>query len=81
MMKKRFKFKCWQCEKNYTLQREISDEQTLFVACPYCNEEAIADLAPYRKKKKTVMKTENNSDQESGYEYQFPDILPTSKLE
>lgn len=37
----RFTFACWNCAKTYTLFREISDEQVLTVACPFCREEAV----------------------------------------
>lgn len=78
-MKKRFAFKCWNCKRKYTLFKEITDEQELIVPCPYCNEEAIVKLDPYKKKKKTVMR--GNDDQEIGYEYDFPEIIPTQKPE
>jgi DNA-directed RNA polymerase subunit RPC12/RpoP len=80
-MKKRFTFQCWNCPKTYTLFREITDEQQLVVACPYCNTGAVVDLKPYRKQKKTVMRGDDNDEQSSGFELQLPDVLPTQKPE
>ena len=42
-MKKRLKFKCWHCERTYSLFREITDEQKITIACPYCNKEGVVD--------------------------------------
>jgi DNA-directed RNA polymerase subunit RPC12/RpoP len=80
-MKKRFAFKCWNCNRKYTLFKEITDEQELIVPCPYCNAEAIVKLKPYEKKKKSVMRSEGDHDQSIGYEYDFPDVIPTQKPE
>jgi len=80
-MKKRFKFQCWNCKRTYTLFREITEEQTLTVACPYCNTEAVVDLKPYRKETKTVLRREGDAEQNLGEELQLPDILPTQKPE
>lgn len=80
-MKKRFTFKCWNCSKTYTLFREITDEQKLSVACPYCNAEGVVDLKPYLKKKKTVMRGENDTEQSLGEELDLPDILQSQKPE
>lgn len=80
-MKKRFTFKCWNCERTYTLFREITNQQTLQVACPYCKADGVVDLAPYLKDKKIIVKREGDTDENIGHEYQFPDVLPTNKPE
>jgi DNA-directed RNA polymerase subunit RPC12/RpoP len=75
-MEKRFEFKCWKCERTYTLFREITDEQELIVACPFCNAEGVVDLKPFRKKVETVLKGIERK-QDLGDELQLPNILPT----
>ena len=80
-MKKRLAFKCWNCKRKYTLFKEITDEQTLIVPCPFCNEEAIVKLEPYKRDVKSVLKGEADEDQSIGYEYDFPEVIPTQKPE
>lgn len=79
MMKKRLSFKCWNCTRIYSLFKEISDEQKLIIACPFCNQEAVVDLNPFRTEKKTVVRGPENEDQAAGYEYNFPNPIPTQK--
>jgi DNA-directed RNA polymerase subunit RPC12/RpoP len=76
-MKKRFTFQCWNCQKTYTLFREITKGQVITVACPYCNKEAVFDPNPYPPKK-VVLRGEGDRDQESG-ELDLPDVLPTQE--
>jgi len=78
-MKKRFTFKCWNCPRTYTSLRELTDQQQLLVACPYCNAQAVVDLQPFRKEKKNVLRGKGSEEQSLGYEFQFPNILPTQK--
>lgn len=59
--------------------REITDEQKISVACPYCNAEAVVDLNPFRQEKRAVFRRENPDEQSLGMELQLPDILPTQK--
>ena len=80
-MKKRLTFQCWNCSKTYTLLREITSEQKLFVACPYCNAEGVVDLRPYRTEKKTVYRDTESGEQEPIPELILPDILPTKPPE
>jgi hypothetical protein len=80
-MKKRFTFKCWSCNKKYSLYKEITDEQELIVVCPFCNAEGVATLEPHKKKKKSVMRGGDDDDSSVGYEYEFPDVIPTEKPE
>ena len=78
-MKKRFAFKCWNCNRKYTLFKEITEEQELTVPCPYCNAEAFVALDPFKKKKKSVMKGAGDEEQTIGEEYEFPEVIPTQK--
>jgi len=81
-MKKRFQFKCWNCPRTYTLFREITDEQELIVACPYCTAEGVVKLDPFRKKKPiSLVRGEQTAEASLGDELQLPDILPTQKRE
>lgn len=80
-MEKRFEFKCWKCERTYTLFREITNQQELFVGCPYCNTEGVVKLDPFRKQTKTVLRGKNAAEASLGDELQLPDILPTQKRE
>ena len=74
-MKKRFTFQCWNCPKTYTLFREITKEQELNVACPYCRAEAVVDLKPYPKKT-VILRGDGGVEQETE-ELELPEILPT----
>lgn len=79
-IRRRFTFACWNCTKSYTLFREISEEQVLAVACPFCSEEAVVELTPFRKpKKKTVMRGSGDDTAAPGEELVLPPILPTQK--
>jgi DNA-directed RNA polymerase subunit RPC12/RpoP len=79
MKPKRFTFKCWNCGKTYTLLREITKEQKLAVACPFCNAEGVVDLEPFLKKVKPVLRrdTENASGNDLLEELDLPEVLPT----
>jgi NAD-dependent SIR2 family protein deacetylase len=79
-MNKRLKLQCWNCPKTYFETLEITDQQEVIVKCPYCQAEAVVNLKPYRKQPKTVFRGENK-DTQSDEEFQFPDVLPTRKLE
>ena len=65
-MKKRFTFKCWSCERTYTLFKEITKEQVLIVPCPYCKADAIVELPLYVKEKKTVLRKDRYITNEKG---------------
>ncbi len=80
-MEKRFEFKCWKCERTYTLFREITDQQELFVACPYCNMEAVVKLDPFRKNPTILIRGTKDKEKSLGDELQLPDIIPTQKPE
>ena len=76
----RFTFACWNCTKSYTLFREISDEQVLTVACPFCHADGVVELAQHRKPKpKTVMRGSGDDTAAPGEELVLPPILPTQK--
>ncbi|MCC7576007.1 MAG: hypothetical protein KK926_04115 [Methanomethylovorans sp.] len=80
-MRRRFTFKCWNldCGKIYSLFKEITDEQVLIVACPFCLKEGVVDLAPYKKKTTVVRRKGDVEEPSIGYEYEFPDVVPTEE--
>ena len=61
--------------------KEITNQQELIVPCPYCNQEAIVKLEPYKREKKEVHRGNGDVAQAPDYEYQFPDVIPTEKPE
>jgi hypothetical protein len=80
-MKKRLSFKCWNCRRKYSLFSEITNQQELIVPCPFCDAEAVVQLEPFKKERKSVLKGDGDADQSTGYEYQFPEVIPTQKPE
>jgi hypothetical protein len=79
-VKKRLTFQCWNCKRQYSLYKRITNQQTLIVACPYCDEEGVVKLEPYKQEMKTILK--GGAEGEAlGAEYQFPDTIPTQKPE
>lgn len=76
-MKKRFTFQCWNCQKTYTLFREITKGQVITIACPFCNKKAVFDPNPYPPKK-VVLRGEGDGEQES-VELDLPEVLPTQE--
>ena len=91
---KRFDFRCWKCEKTYSIFKEVrldpekESEQKIKVACPYCGESAVTDFFPHRSKKIFLLRNANAKGESFGakeendfsYEYNLPKILPTSQL-
>jgi DNA-directed RNA polymerase subunit RPC12/RpoP len=80
-MEKRFTFKCWnsKCQQPYSLLREIEEgKPTLYVACPYCGEKAIAELDPHRRPVDRIYKNDSAQSITVGATiYDLPEILPT----
>ncbi len=82
MMRKRLAFQCWNCHRTYTLMKEITKEQELIVACPFCKAEAVVKLEPFIKPRKTVLRGDADGQAETlGYEYDFPKIINTQQPE
>jgi len=78
-MEKRLEFKCWNCEKTYSLLREIGEgNPILWVACPFCHKKAMVDLDPFRKPIDTIYRKDSPQNITVGeMVYDLPDILPT----
>jgi DNA-directed RNA polymerase subunit RPC12/RpoP len=75
-MQKRLKFKCWQCDREYSLTRDVQGQPKLIVECPFCEHEAVADLAPYRSEAVEVYRGDGNGAET----ITLPDVIPTSQL-
>lgn len=79
MEEKRLAFRCWQCERTYTLLRELRGQPKLIAECPFCGEEAVVDLAPYRSSVREIYQGSEGGEQPPAETYHLPDILPTRR--
>jgi len=77
-MAKRVKFKCWNCDREYSLLRDAAGQPKLIVECPFCGAEAEVDLAPWRDQVMNIHKGQGASEQSLGDVLNLPDVLPTS---
>ena len=78
-MKKRHTFQCWNCGKTYTLFRDFIVGQKMLVACPFCGEDGLVDLAPYRDTETTVYRGIADDEAETRLEgLTLPEVLPTA---
>ncbi len=78
-MKKRYKFRCWHCNKVYSQERDIAETEgkEIVVTCPFCKEKAVVDISFSPKKTETVL---YRGVEKSAKENEpLPDILLTRK--
>jgi DNA-directed RNA polymerase subunit RPC12/RpoP len=80
-MKRRLTFKCWKCDKTYTLLRELNEKQELLVACPYCGSQAVADLKPFIHKVKPIIRIDEPEKAPDEFVLRLPDVIPTQPRE
>ncbi len=78
-MKRRLNFKCWKCQLNYSLLRELEGKPKFAVECPFCGEEGIADLDPYRQDSVEVFKFGTSDKKRIGTALHLPDVIPTTQ--
>ncbi len=78
MEKKRLTFKCWNCDREYALTREIQGQPKLFVACPYCEKAAVVDLAPYRSPVVDIFKSIDMPKSNAEETLTLPAVIPTT---
>jgi len=78
-MEKRFHFKCWNCERQYSLFLTLDGKPTLAVECPYCHQEASAPLAPYVKRPDNVLRGPEATSKIDIASLELPEVLPTTK--
>jgi hypothetical protein len=76
-MEKRLTFKCWHCDREYSLLRDLSHGPKLLVACPFCEKEAVVDLSPYRSEVVGIYQSQSSGTEAVGEAYRLPDVLPT----
>ena len=77
MKKLRLEFRCWNCDKTYHMTRQIDDEPTLIVACPYCEKEGVVNLDPYHSPTIIVQRGDKPATSADGYN--FPAVIPTAQ--
>lgn len=76
--KQRCKFKCWNCQREYSLLREVQGQPKLMVACPFCEAEGVVDLAPYRSPVVEIQQSgEGGITAETLH---LPEVLPTAPV-
>jgi hypothetical protein len=78
-MQRRLKFSCWNCKQEYSLLREVEGRPKLLVECPFCEHEAVVDLAPYRDETTTVMRGDKSRLPTGAPGITIPDVLPTRR--
>lgn len=76
-MKKRFTFQCWNCQRSYSLYREITPKRVITVACPFCGREAVFDPNPYPAEK-VILRNAGEAEAETE-ELVLPEVLSTRK--
>ena len=79
MSKKRLTFRCWNCKRKYSLLRELYEKRKLFVACPFCRVEAVADLSPYIEPTINTYKSGTRTGEPDAVTLVLPEVLPTEK--
>ena len=77
MSEKRLKFKCYSCNRIYSMLRELEGNPKLTTTCPYCYAEAEIDLSPWRSKTETIHKS-GAGDSFTVDVTDLPDVLPTA---
>ncbi|MCP4420639.1 MAG: hypothetical protein GY805_28870 [Chloroflexi bacterium] len=80
-MRKRIKMKCWHCKREYSLLKslDVDEKPRLIVECPFCENEAVVDLAPFRTENLAVLRSGDAT--KTGTKLDLPDVLPTSPVE
>ncbi len=76
-MNRRVKFQCYQCQREYSLLRDVGQAK-LLVECPFCGAEAETDLAPWRSQVMSTHKGEGSGEQALGEILNLPAVLPTT---
>lgn len=74
-MKKRLTFQCGKCTRTFAFTPELTDKQELLFTCPFCGTELVLRLQPFRRKKITILRGEEQADEAAAWDYAFPDLL------
>lgn len=76
--KRRLQFKCWKCDEEFGMTREIVGHPKLRVECPFCEAECVTDLAPYRTEPDKIFRgSEPRRAEQTETVLNLPDVLPT----
>ena len=78
-MKKKLNLKCWNCQRCYSLLRELEGKLKFAVECPFCGEEGIADLDPYRENSVEVFRAATSDKKQIATALHFSDVIPTTQ--
>ncbi len=79
-MRKRLVFQCWNCRREYGLTLAVPGAPQLIVECPFCGQEGVVDLAPYRSPIQEVYRS-GDSPEEGEVSLVLPAVLPTRPVE
>lgn len=80
-MIKRLTFKCWHCQRDYSLLFDLEGKPKLRVECPFCGQEGIADLNPYWEESVEVFRSGEPKGESVGATLNLPDVIPTTQPE
>ena len=80
-MKQRLKFKCWSCQRDYSLLIDLEGRPKLALECPYCGKDGIVDLNIFRQDSVEVFKTLSPEKESLGAAFAFPDVILTTQPE
>ena len=78
-LKQRLTFTCWNCQREYSLFIEEEDAHILYVECPFCEKEAVVDLAPYLEDVVEVFKHGSPAKGLNVTTWNFPEPIPTTE--
>ena len=76
-MKKRLKFECWNCGETYSLLRDLNGWPKIIVECPYCETEAVVDLAPARD---AIVHVFQDGEAATWETLNLPEVIPTRRV-
>ena len=80
-MRKRIKMKCWNCKEVFSLLKDldVDEKPRLIVECPFCENEAVVDLAPFRTEIINMLRGGSSVKTGSGLDLEV--VFPTSPRE
>lgn len=78
---RRLKFKCWNCEREFSLLLDTEEKPDLLSECPYCAAEVLIELDTHRSPTTTVFRGDAPDQNPATNVRDFPNIIPTRKLD
>lgn len=81
--KKRLTFACWKegCKRNFSLFIQEASTPTIYVECPFCGVECVANLDPYQRDITKVYRGDSSDEKSIGKTWDFPEAIPTTAPE